>query len=129
LDRHPVDASDDDEARWLLACVWPDTGRLPRTRRALDEARRTPPQFVHGDAVEAVTDVVLGLPAEAMAVVMTTWALAYLGKENRIAFRDTLAAASKERPIAWISGEGPGVVDVFRDIEVPSDEQGMMASI
>ena len=129
LDRHPVDVSDPEEARWLLACVWPDTGRLPRTQRALEEARSTPPRLVQGDAVEAVTDVVLGLPSDAMAVVMTTWALAYLTKENRVAFRDTLAAASRTRPIAWISGEGKGVVDAFADLDAPSDAQGMMASI
>ena len=129
IDRDPVDVTNQDDARWQLACVWPDTGRLPRTRRALEEARRTPVQFVTGDAVEAVTDVVLGLPSEAMAVVMTTWALAYLMKQDRIAFRETLAAASKTRPIAWISGEGKGVVDLFAEVDVPSDGQGMMASI
>ena len=32
---------DDDQMRWQLACVWPDTGRLPRTRLALEEARRS----------------------------------------------------------------------------------------
>ena len=129
IDRDPVDAANEDEARWQLALVWPDTGRLPRTRRALEEARRTPVQFVKGDAVETVTDVVLGLPSDSMAVVITTWALAYLMKQDRIAFRETLAAASKTRPIAWISGEGKGVVDLFADVEVPSDAQGMMASI
>jgi hypothetical protein len=129
VDRHPVDAGDEDEARWLLACVWPDTGRLPRTRLALEQARRTPPRFVRGDAVESVSDVVLGLPPDAMAVVMTTWALAYLSRDNRLAFRDTLAEASAHRPIAWISGEGKGVVEAFRTVDVPTDGQGMMASI
>jgi len=129
LDRDPVDVTDPDAARWQLALVWPDTGRLPRTRRAIEAAQRIRPTFVTGDAVEAVTDVVLGLPNDVLPVVTTTWALAYLSKDDRIAFRETLAAASKQRPIAWISGEGKGVVDVFREADVPSDAQGMMASI
>ena len=129
VDRHPVDVTDEDEARWLLACVWPDTGRLPRTRRAIEEARHTRPTFVQGDAVEKVGDVVRQLPDDAMAVVMTTWALAYLSRDDRLAFRDELAAASASRPIAWISGEGKGVVDAFRDLDVPSDAQGMQASV
>ncbi len=129
LDRHPVDARDDDEARWLLACVWPDTDRLPRMRLALDELRRTPPHFVQGDAVDAVTDVVLGLPDHVVPVVTTTWALAYLSPARRIAFREALAAASRTRPIAWISGEGEGVVDLFGDVEVPADPNGMQASL
>ena len=129
IDRDPVDASDDDQTRWQLACVWPDTGRLPRTRLALDEVRRTPPQLVRGDAVDSVRDVVLGLPSDLVAVVTTTWALAYLSEERRVAFRDALAEVSRQRPVAWISGEGPGVVDTFAGIEAPSDAQGMQASL
>lgn len=121
--------NDDDEARWLLACVWPDTGRLPRARLAIDEARRTPPQLILGDAVDAVSEVVLALPAEVVPVVMTTWALAYLSHRRRTEFCETLAVASRRRPIAWVSAEGPGVVDLFADIAVPSDAHGMQASI
>jgi hypothetical protein len=128
IDLDPVDVRNDDDRRWQLACVWPDTGRLPRTRLALDELRRTPPRIVQGDAVATVHDVVLGLPVDAVAVVTTTWALAYLSKENRIAFRDELQRASRMRPVAWISGEGARVVaDIARD--VPSDAQGIEANL
>jgi hypothetical protein len=129
LDRDPVDLHDDDAVRWLLACVWPDTGRLPRTRLAVEEAKQDPPTIVAGDAVDGVTDVVGRLPADATAVVTTSWMLAYLTPERRIAFREALTAASRERPIAWISAEGAGVVDRFDGIEAPSDAQGMEASI
>ena len=129
IDRHPVDVNDDDEARWLLACVWPDTGRLPRARLAIEEARRTPPQLILGDAVDAVSEVVLALPADVVPVVVTTWALAYLSHRRRTEFRETLAAASRTRPITWVSAEGPGVVDLFADIAVPSNAHGTDASI
>jgi hypothetical protein len=128
IDLDPVDVRNDDDRRWQLACVWPDTGRLPRTRLALDELRRTPPRIMQGDAVATVHDVVFGLPSDATAVVTTTWALAYLSKENRIAFRDELQRASLARPVAWISGEGSKVVaDIARD--APSDAQGIEANI
>lgn len=129
IDRHPVDASNEDEARWLLACVWPDTGRLPRTHRALEEARRTPPRLVQGDAVESVTEVVLGLPIGVVPVVTTTWALAYLSRPERVAFRNALAAASRRRPVAWISGESAEVVDLFAGVDAPLDPQGIEASV
>lgn len=129
IDRDPVDANDEDEFRWQLACVWPDTGRLARTRRALEVVRETPPRLVRGDAVETVSEVVLGLAAGIVPVVTTTWALAYLSEARRVGFRETLAATSRERTIAWISGEGRGVVDLFSDIEAPSDAQGMEASL
>jgi hypothetical protein len=129
VDRHPVDVTNEAEARWLLACVWPGTDRLDRTRRALDEVRSTPLRFVRGDAVACVADVVLGLPDDLVPVVTTTWALAYLSVPQRVAFRDELARASHRRPIAWVSAEGDGVVDVFAGVDVPSDAHGVMASV
>jgi hypothetical protein len=129
IDRHPVDARNEAEARWLLACVWPGTERLPRMRRALEEVKRTPPRLVEGDAVGAVTGVVLGLPPHVHPVVTTTWALAYVSIGQRVAFRDALTAASTKRPITWISAEGPGVIDVFADVDAPSDAQGVVPSV
>jgi hypothetical protein len=129
IDRHPVDSTDDDEVRWQLACVWPDTGRLPRTRLALEEAKRTPVQFVRGDALDHVTEVVLGLPDNVVPVVTTTWTLAYFPKRQRVAFRKALAAASMERPVAWISGESPGVIDLFAEVKAPPGRQGMEPSV
>src|SRR5436190_6951852 len=129
IDRDPVDATDDDDVRWQLACVWPDTGRLPRTRLALEEAKRTSLQLVRGDAVETVAEVVLGLPADVVPVVTTTWAVAYFSKPERVAFREALAAASRERPVAWISGESAGVIDLFAHVEAPPGAQGLEPSV
>jgi len=129
IDRDPVDLTDDDNVRWQLACVWPDTGRLPRTRRALEEVRRTPPLIVRGDAVETVGDVVARLPGEATAVVTTTWAIAYLPPARRIEFRDALAAASRDRTVAWVSAESAGVIEFFGHTAAPADANGMEASV
>jgi hypothetical protein len=131
LDRDPVDVHDDDATRWLLACVWPDTGRLPRTRTALALAREASAAIVQGDAVDAIGGVIASLPDDAVAVVLTTWALVYLSPTRRLAFADALAAASaaRARPVAWISGESPGVVASFSGVSAPSDEQGMLASL
>lgn len=129
IDRDPVDATDDDDVRWQLACVWPDTGRLPRTRLALAEAKRTPLRFVRGDALQHVAETVLGLPRDVVPVVITTWAAAYFSVQERVAFREALAAASRERPIAWISGEGAGVIDLFTGVEVPPDADGLEPSV
>ena len=129
IDLDPVDLSKDDNVQWQLALVFPDTGRLPRTRVALATIRNEQPRIVHGDAIETVRDVVLGLPAEATAVVTTTWAAAYFSKEGRVAFREQLAEASKTRPVAWISAEGGKVVDLFADIQAPFDAQGAQGAV
>ncbi len=51
IDRRPLDPSDPDDARWLLACTWPDTGRLDRTRAAVALAATHPSELRTGDAV------------------------------------------------------------------------------
>ena len=129
LDREPMDLTDESNARWLLACIWPDTGRLPRARSAIAAAKLSPPDLVTGDAVEDITAVVLGLPAGVTPVVVTTWVLAYLPHARRTEFHETLAAASRTRPIAWVSAEGIGVVDAFAGITPPTDGNRTDASV
>lgn len=129
LDRAPIDVHDPRQLRWQLACVWPDTGRLTRTRLALEEARRGPLRLVRGDAVEDVGDLIASLPADATAVVTTTWVAAYLSAEQRTGFRDALAAAAESRPVAWISADSHGVVDLIPSDGAPSDENGVEWSV
>ncbi len=129
LDRDPTDLTDEDAARWLLACIWPDTGRLARARRAIAEAHLDPPHLVRGDAVDDVAAIVFGLPPEVTPVVVTTWVLAYLSPARRSEFVDALAAASRTRPIAWVSAEGVGVVDAFGAVTPPTDVNRTDASI
>jgi hypothetical protein len=128
LDREPIDLDDADSARWLLACVWPDTGRMERTAAAIALARTLQPEVVRGDAVRDVVALLDDVPDGTVACVTTTWAFAYLARDQRDAFVEQLAQASVKRPIAWISGEGPGVVDVFAAGEPPGHDP-MMPSV
>jgi hypothetical protein len=129
LDRAPLDVHDPQQSRWQLACVWPDTGRLERTRRALEEARRSPLRLVRGDAVEDVGVLIASLPLEVTAVVTTTWVVAYLSLEQRTGFHHALAAAAESRPVAWISAETHGVVDLIPSDGAPSDANGVEWSV
>ncbi len=128
LDRDPVDLRDDEAARWLLACIWPDTGRLERTRLAIAEARRDPPVVVAGDMVAAVEDTVAAVPAGLAPVVLTTWSVAYLSPPDRVAFRERVAAASNGRPVAWVSADGADVVGHL-GAAPRTDEHGAEASV
>jgi len=110
IDREPVDLSDPDDARWLLACVWPDTGRLERTRAAIELARPAPPTVVAGDALDLLGPTVEGL-GEDPVVVLTTWAFSYFGANDRRAFTEQLAELSTRRPLVWVSGDLAGVVE------------------
>jgi hypothetical protein len=129
LDLDPVDLRDDEQARWQLACAWPDTGRLERTRAAHREARLTPITIIEGDAVADVGAAIAVLPDDAMATVTTTWALAYLPRADRPKFVDALAEASRQRPVSWISAEGQGVVGLIPSDSAPTDDRGVEASV
>jgi hypothetical protein len=111
IDRSPVDLGDPDDVRWLLACVWPDSGRLERTAASIRLAQADPPRVLAADANEALPGVLAGLADGAVATVITTWAFAYLAPGERQEFIGHLAAASHLRDIAWVSAEGPGTVE------------------
>lgn len=115
LDRSPVDLDDEDQVRWLLACTWPDTGRLERTRAAIALARQTRHAVVEGDLVDGIGDAVERLDALTPLCVTTTWVVAYLRRAAREAFVDRLASLSEDRPVVWIRAEAAGFVDDLPD--------------
>jgi hypothetical protein len=118
LDRNPIDVTDDDDRRWLLACVWPDTGRLERTASALAIAAADPPDVRPGDIVDDITPLVDGVGGTGLVCVVTSWAAGYLSPAQRAGFIDALRDAATRRPVAWLSLEAPGTVDLF---ERPAD--------
>jgi len=85
--------------------------------------------LIRGDAVDDVGEVIANLPQDAIAVVTSTWVVAYLSREQRRGFRDALAEASRARPVAWISAEGQGIVDLIPSADAPSDENGVEWSV
>ena len=115
IDRSPIDLSHPDDARWLLACVWPDTGRLERTAASIQLAQADPPPVMAGDANDLLPGVLGRLPAGETAVIVTTWAFAYFSLEDRARFVQILEAESQCRTIAWLSAEGLGTVAAFTD--------------
>jgi len=118
----PIDLTNPADARWLLACVWPDTGRLERTAASIRLAREDLPPVIAGDAVEDLPGMLAALADGAPAVVVTTWAFAYLGVEERRAFVQVLEEASQVRPLAWLSAEGAGTVEAFAGVRLPEHD-------
>ena len=113
IDRSPIDLSDPTDARWLLACVWPDTGRAERVQASIRLAQRDLPQVVAGRADAVLPGVLARLPDGATAIVMTTWAFGYFSVDERAEFVELLRDASARRPVAWISAENGGTVDAL----------------
>ncbi len=110
IDRDPVDVTDADDARWLRAGLPPDQ---PERIAALDAEMALlatdPPLLLRGDAPELLPDALARVPADALSVITTTWALARFPLEDRLRFLQGLDAAATTRPVAWVSAEGVGV--------------------
>ncbi|MEU4605591.1 DUF2332 domain-containing protein [Kribbella sp. NPDC023972] len=110
VDLDPVDVTDAEEARWLRACLWPDQReQIARLDAELALAATDPPLLLHGDAVEVLPDAFARVPADALPVVTTTWALSQFSLESRLRFLHRLDGAATGRPVAWVSAEGVGV--------------------
>lgn len=110
VDVDPVDVTDADDARWLRACLWPDQlERIARLEAAMALAATAPPLLLQGDVVDVLPDAFARVPADALPVVTTTWALSHLPLERRLRFLRRLDEAAVGRAVAWVSAEGVGV--------------------
>jgi hypothetical protein len=104
VDRDPVDVTDEEDARWLRACLPPEQGAALAAEIALVD----PPLRLAGDPVETLPAAFTHVPADALPVDTTTWALSALPLESRLRFLHRLDEAAR-RPVAWVSVEGVGV--------------------
>jgi len=110
VDLDPVDVTDADDARWLRACLWPDQPeRAARLEAEMALAATSPPLLLHGKAVDLLPDALARVPADALPVVTTTWALSRFPLESRWRFLHRLDEAATGRAVAWVSAEGVGV--------------------
>ena len=64
---------------------------------------------MHGNAVDVLPDALARVPADALPVVTTTWALSRFPLESRRRFLRRLEEAAAGRAVAWVSVEGVGV--------------------
>jgi hypothetical protein len=107
IDVAPIDVTDDEDVRWLEACVWPDqTERIARLLAAVEVARQEPPVVEQGDALERTADVVSQAPGDATIVVFHSALMPYLTDGSRREFEELVS----DLPVTWISNEGPGGV-------------------
>jgi hypothetical protein len=98
VDIDPVDVTDSDDARWLRACLWPDQPeRVARLEAEMALAATAPPLLLQGDAIKVMPDAFAHVPADALPVVTTTWALSHFPLESRLRFLHRLDEAAAGR--------------------------------
>src|SRR3954467_14084816 len=91
IDLNPLDASDPDTCRWLMALVWPEhEDRRARLEEALDIACRQPLDLRRGDLVRGLPGVaaeaLTALPEDAVLLVFHSAVIAYLDVPGRERF-------------------------------------------
>ena len=84
---------------------------------------------MRGDTVDGLGTLLDDVPDTCTPVVVTTWAFAYLPLDRRAPFTEVLAEASRRRPLAWVSGEAAGVVDLLGEVRVPPDPSGIEPAV
>lgn len=108
IDRAPIDVTDPDRARWLLACVWPDQAdRFARLSAAIEVAAADPVELRRGDAVDAIGAAVGEAAVAGHPVVLDSWVLNYLPEARQRAFVAELETAGRSSDLTWIAAEAP----------------------
>jgi hypothetical protein len=108
IDRQPLSARDEQDARWLLACQWPDQlERFERSRRALRIARKAELGLVRGDLVDQLGEAAARAPAACHLVITCSWAAAYLDPGRQAELRASVHQVLEARPSSWLWLEHP----------------------
>lgn len=133
IDLHPVDVRDADEIRWLRALIWPEHAeRVELLQRALEIARREPPEAVAGDALDVLPGVLREIPLDATLCVFHSLTLNQFSREGRARFAALLAEQSRRRVIFEVSleyrqREGPPQLEVIRYVDGERTEATLLA--
>lgn len=131
-DAAPLDVTDATDRTRLLSFVWPDQrARLARLRAALAIATEHPPPLVRGDAGDWLAAQLAEPAAGGGTVVYHSIVWQYLGDATRERLRDALraagAAASADRPLAWLRMEPAGKITDLRVTTWPGGEEQQLA--
>lgn len=110
IDRTPINLTDPVQARWLLACVWPDQAdRFHRLEAAIEMAASNPAPLLRGDAVDSVAGAVADQAESAHPVVINSWVLNYLPEHRRRDYVAELDRAGQIGDLTWIAAESPAM--------------------
>jgi hypothetical protein len=105
VDLSPIDVTTERGGRLLRAFVWPDQAeRLERLDRAIEIARRDPPQVMEGDYVEALPSLLRNRRDGAQLVVFQTASTMYLERGHHDRVQQALHEAARDEPLVYVTG-------------------------
>jgi hypothetical protein len=107
IDLNPVDVTSEDSVRVLFAFASVDDDVLARLGRALEVARREPPELICGDYLDLLPELLEEREDDTLTVVFQTHSTIYLPVGDRRRLRALVDAAAEAGPLAWISAPTP----------------------
>jgi len=112
IDLNPVNPTDTTERRWLRALVWPENAHeVKLLDTALGVVAADPPRMLRGDALELLPQLGEELSRDRPVVVFHAATRAHVPAALRARFDETIAALGEQRPLYWLSNEGPILPD------------------
>jgi hypothetical protein len=111
IDPVPIDLADEDQARWLRACVWADQpDRLRRLDAAISIAIGDPPD-VRTAAAADVVEHLQQIAAVGHPVVLNSWVLNYLSPEQQATYVAELDRFGAANELSWVYAEAPALCE------------------
>jgi hypothetical protein len=124
IELSPVDLDDPAACAWLHACAPPEASAVTRLDSAIRLARRHRAPIVAGDAIDALPGVLASLPPDLPVIVTDAYLAVFLPPARRAKLFATLSAASRTRPVTWLSLDplvplGPSGRDSVQGLALP----------
>ena len=106
IDFNPIDLNNPENVLWLRALVWPEHDKRDKQlERAVEVARKNPPEIVRGDALQVLPDLIRQIGEGSELCVYHSFTLSLATKAQRERLESILAQASARRNLHWISFE------------------------
>ncbi|SRR5579884_252320 len=106
IDLMPLNCLNEQDVRWLRACIWPEEAwRYQLLDHVLEVAQQNPPHILAGDACDLLPDLLATIPAEHTVCLYHSYALLQNPPSVRERIFDLLAAHSHIRDLYRISLE------------------------
>lgn len=110
IDSDPIDVTDPVVTQRLRDSLPPNRpGNSARLDADIALTTASAPLLLRGDPIDLLPDAIARVPANALPVVTTTWALSRFPRERRLRFLHRLDESAAGRVLAWVSAEGVGV--------------------
>jgi hypothetical protein len=108
VDLHPINPADADQRRWLHALVWPENRHEAELLdRALEAVAADPPPVIAGDAIDLCPKLGQVTFSARPLVVFHAATRLHISQPRRSEFDAAVAALAGDRPLYWLSLEGP----------------------